>query len=195
MKMGEKDQLKKIIDKTLQSHKQLDRGANFESYCELKLKTLATHADRAGLLQILLLFYDRHNKMPHLTVVEIAEKTRMNIDTVRRYVDRLVEEKMIDRISPEPVTSHKQPGRPRLYSYILNRDFFEAWGDQAPHRLRSETTCSFSLELRKSDDEDERRLLDDGICRCPSCGNLTRISDLRPRSGGELVCRQCAEKR
>jgi|GEM_PF-5561367 len=54
--------------------------------------------------------------MPHLTEIEIAEKTRMNIDTVRRYVKRLVEEGMTDRISPEPVTSHKQSGRPRLYS-------------------------------------------------------------------------------
>jgi DNA-binding transcriptional regulator LsrR (DeoR family) len=195
--MAETYQLKDILERFERSQKRLDRDEHFKAYCMLKLAGIKTHAEREEMLKILQLIHEGHSKgLPSFTEPEIARRTGLSIHNVRRYVDKLSKEGAVDRITLEQEQARSgRTGRPPLYACSLNREFYQAWSDQAPHRLRSEATYSMGITLHSETDEDRKILEAAGISRCCLCGNPTSKSDLIQDSDGRDVCRSCAKAR
>lgn len=193
--MAETYQLKDILERFERSQRRLDRDEHFEAYCMLKLAGMNTHVDREEMLKILQIINQGHvNGLPSFTEPEIAKRTGLSINNVRRYVDKLSREGAIDRISiGQEKPRSGQTGRPPLFACSLNREFYEAWSDQAPHRLRSEAKYSMGIVLRNETEEDRKIIEAAGIGRCSLCGNPTSKLDLIPNSNGEDICKSCAK--
>ncbi|HPS91934.1 MAG TPA: winged helix-turn-helix domain-containing protein [Methanothrix sp.] len=193
--MAETYQLKDILERFERSQRRLDRDEHFEAYCMLKLAGMNTHVDREEMLKILQIINQGHvNGLPPFTEPEIAKRTGLSINNVRRYVDKLSREGAIDRISiGQEKPRSGQTGRPPLFACSLNREFYEAWSDQAPHRLRSEAKYSMGIVLRNETEEDRKIIEAAGIGRCSLCGHPTSKLDLIPNSNGEDICKSCAK--